>query len=327
MSESIDIKQYKIMFNHFCFSGEIHKLIYVFNNMDTNLVFSDTKFIDDCFSSATFTGKFNIIQQLYTWLPDYNNDNFSKLLIYACENDNSNILDLIISKNPNKTISQMDFEDCILGAIRSGNLDIIKKIIDFYSNHNDDDDIIDLSFADDQPLKIACEFGYFDIVLYLLDNFPNIIISHYYEEPFVFACQSGNFELVKLLFLREPNINISVENNFIIKYIIREELYFESNHKDIILFLVQKKPDIMDSIRLPNEIIEFFNLHGFQFNKHWLDIFINVDDQSNPFQCNICYQNIFDYYVKTPCNHEFCRSCIHQWVEINNICPFCRTSF
>lgn len=329
MNESIDINQYKIMFNRYCFTGELNKLTEIFNIIDINLILSDIEFIDNCFSSATFRGKFDIIQQLYSWFPNFTNNNFTKLFIYACNNFNIDLLDLIISKNPNKTISYTDFEESILAACIKGNLNILKKIIEFYSNQ--DDDPIDLCFDDNQPLKNACEFGNFDIVLYLLDNFPDICISNDNEDSFFLACKSGNFELVKLLFEREPNINISVNNNSIIKHLLQENLYEdeESNFKNIILFLVQNKPDILNSnsIRFPKDIIEFFNLNGFHLNTHWLDIFIKIEDQLNPFQCNICYQNIFDFYIKTPCNHGFCSDCINQWVEINNVCPYCRTAF
>ena len=40
-------------------------------------------------------------------------------------------------------------------------------------------------------------------------------------------------------------------------------------------------------------------------------------------ECVICMQKIKDK-VLTPCNHEFCRECILQWVVKKHNCPLCR---
>lgn len=40
-------------------------------------------------------------------------------------------------------------------------------------------------------------------------------------------------------------------------------------------------------------------------------------------ECVICIQKIKDK-VLTPCNHEFCRECILQWVVKKHNCPLCR---
>ncbi len=39
--------------------------------------------------------------------------------------------------------------------------------------------------------------------------------------------------------------------------------------------------------------------------------------------CVICLQKFKDK-VLTPCNHEFCRECILQWVIKKHSCPLCR---
>lgn len=39
--------------------------------------------------------------------------------------------------------------------------------------------------------------------------------------------------------------------------------------------------------------------------------------------CVICLQKIKDKSI-TPCNHEFCRECILQWVIRKHNCPICR---
>ncbi len=43
-------------------------------------------------------------------------------------------------------------------------------------------------------------------------------------------------------------------------------------------------------------------------------------------QCSTCYEDIEKRqdYVVTGCGHEFCSSCIGQWLERSNTCPSCR---
>ena len=39
--------------------------------------------------------------------------------------------------------------------------------------------------------------------------------------------------------------------------------------------------------------------------------------------CVICLQKMKDKVI-TPCNHQFCRECILQWILKKNNCPICR---
>ena len=39
--------------------------------------------------------------------------------------------------------------------------------------------------------------------------------------------------------------------------------------------------------------------------------------------CVICMQKMKDKVI-TPCNHQFCRECILQWILKKNNCPICR---
>jgi len=41
-------------------------------------------------------------------------------------------------------------------------------------------------------------------------------------------------------------------------------------------------------------------------------------------QCLICWEDITDLHVTT-CNHQFCKSCIDQWLQSHDDCPYCRT--
>ena len=39
--------------------------------------------------------------------------------------------------------------------------------------------------------------------------------------------------------------------------------------------------------------------------------------------CKICYENKKE--VITKCGHEFCMDCLKDWIEIKQICPYCRS--
>tara|TARA_Y100001970_G_scaffold270830_1_gene365254 strand:- start:1039 stop:1416 length:378 start_codon:yes stop_codon:yes gene_type:complete len=40
-------------------------------------------------------------------------------------------------------------------------------------------------------------------------------------------------------------------------------------------------------------------------------------------ECSICMNTIKDKF-QTKCEHNFCKSCLRQWLEKNNSCPLCR---
>ena len=54
-------------------------------------------------------------------------------------------------------------------------------------------------------------------------------------------------------------------------------------------------------------------------------IFIEMTDIENNDECTICLSNESNNeWVKLGCHHIFHRTCISQWLSINNTCPICR---
>lgn len=41
--------------------------------------------------------------------------------------------------------------------------------------------------------------------------------------------------------------------------------------------------------------------------------------------CSICHENKNDI-IQTPCNHNFCKNCICEWLQIKSTCPNCRAN-
>ena len=48
---------------------------------------------------------------------------------------------------------------------------------------------------------------------------------------------------------------------------------------------------------------------------------------SNENICGVCWNNVGENKVRTPCNHIYCTNCFFSWMKINRNCPSCRTSF
>tara|TARA_B100001059_G_C17653544_1_gene485742 strand:+ start:497 stop:859 length:363 start_codon:yes stop_codon:yes gene_type:complete len=49
-------------------------------------------------------------------------------------------------------------------------------------------------------------------------------------------------------------------------------------------------------------------------------------NHNKKLDCSICLSEITNKfnYVKTKCNHTFCKKCINNWTKKNNTCPNCR---
>ena len=54
------------------------------------------------------------------------------------------------------------------------------------------------------------------------------------------------------------------------------------------------------------------------------DIYRNVFYKKSP--CCICLDNITSGHTRLACDHDFHKSCIIKWQEINHTCPLCRES-
>lgn len=54
----------------------------------------------------------------------------------------------------------------------------------------------------------------------------------------------------------------------------------------------------------------------------------NVIGHDESTLCTICLDDNSDnVYVKTSCNHIFCKDCIHKWLSIRHKCPMCKFDF
>ena len=56
---------------------------------------------------------------------------------------------------------------------------------------------------------------------------------------------------------------------------------------------------------------------------------INQTTQPHPptetiYECNICYKNLTNDMVRTPCKHYYCSGCFFRWMRESQTCPNCR---
>ena len=151
----------------------------------------------------------------------------------------------------------------------------------------------------------------------LLQYDPDINTNTRNYLPFRWACINGHIETVKWLISLNPFINISALN---------DDAFFgacSNGMLEIIEFLLKIKPSILKSSKIKTIYprIKMFILNlGYNINI-WID---NIKYSEESIECPICSENI-KKYVETPCRHLFCKSCIEKWMNINNICPFCRS--
>lgn len=57
----------------------------------------------------------------------------------------------------------------------------------------------------------------------------------------------------------------------------------------------------------------------------------NIIDRNNLLvdiiECSICLERVKNTATISECKHEFCKSCLEEWVKKASICPLCRISF
>ena len=86
-----------------------------------------------------------------------------------------------------------------------------------------------------------------------------------------------------------------------------------------------------DNLRFFNEpLIIPQNMPPFHTEEN-LNMELLNDDQLkelNITDCTICFENINNNAIKTPCNHYFHQKCLDEWIVKNiNNCPICRFEF
>lgn len=107
----------------------------------------------------------------------------------------------------------------------------------------------------------ACKSGNFEIVKWVVDNFPEMYSELRYTDAFKNALKSGNIGVVKLLIQKYPNIDIC---NLTFGYSSKETLFTmicENYNRELFEWLTDEFKDIAINSLKPEYISEIFN-HG-----------------------------------------------------------------
>jgi len=311
----------------------------------------------DALRNTCQEGYLHIVKYLFDIINEdiyklFSPDKFLILFQESCKSNNINLVKYIFEKCPNIDISLNDETAFFNAAMRSQskNFEIInyllekKPDIDFLVNdqllfiglfkniHNKYHTIKylmelrpNLNYDYQNYFKISVDFGYLDLIKFLLEKKPDIDISFDNEYAFRTSCMNNDLDIVKYLLEKKPDINIGVYGNESFFDICMNYDRGSEKSEEIIQLLLTMKPDIINCITNSREIDidlkNFLNNLGFNLPINWLDV---IEYSNNPIGCPICF-NEMNEYIETPCKHKFCSECIESWININNICPYCRT--
>ena len=191
---------FDLPFNMACKSGNLKIVKFLIKNGFEPMDDAIGGYIETCINNHTHILKFLIEKNIGVYHNVQNEFN------YACENKFYEIIDILI-KYPaiNDEVMYIDFEHPLKEACKTGNLEIVKLLIDVY----------DVNIMDMLESSEELEYGFFmtafkhkqiEIVKYLLEKgLPVDILNGL---MLIESCKQNNFEFVKMLVEYGANLDI-----------------------------------------------------------------------------------------------------------------------
>ena len=125
-------------------------------------------------------------------------------IIEAVINNNLCFIKKCIDNKINIDISNDRDDSILILAIMNEYIDMIKLIINYISDINDNYNYDFMS-----PLHLACEIGNIEIVQLLLENGADIdVLDNYFMTPLHYASNRNHFKTIKLLIKHKAKINV-----------------------------------------------------------------------------------------------------------------------
>ena len=125
-------------------------------------------------------------------------------IIEAVINNNLCFIKKCIDNKINIDISNDRDDSILILAIMNEYIDMIKLIINYISDINDNYNYDYMS-----PLHLACEIGNIEIVQLLLENGADIdVLDNYFMTPLHYASNRNHFKTIKLLIKHKAKINV-----------------------------------------------------------------------------------------------------------------------
>lgn len=160
-------------------------------------------------------------------------------IIEAVINNNLCFIKKCIDNKINIDISNDRDDSILILAIMNEYIDMIKLIINYISDINDNYNYDFMS-----PLHLACEIGNIEIVQLLLENGADIdVLDNYFMTPLHYASNRNHFKTIKLLIKHKAKINVfdvhdrlpihlTTDQN-ITKYLLKKGSYINSSEYKI----------------------------------------------------------------------------------------------
>ena len=140
---------------------------------------------------------------------DIPKDQFDIALINACDNNNQIYIDILLN---DPRVKYYTGNNCLIKNVCKYGKDVLlAKMLEV------NDRKINLGIENNEPLRLACENGHYNIVQMLLNDKRINLRDHNNDELLVSALKYNHIEIVKLL-LNNRYINPSVNNNNLLIY-------------------------------------------------------------------------------------------------------------
>ena len=292
-----------------CSSGHLD-LVKYFLEVKPDINISMSHNIAIC--SACERGHIEIVKFLLEKI-DKNNILYENLLNSACMSGILDISKYIYELNDS---SSYNFEHIFSNTCMRGNLNIVKWLLEIKPD-------INITSNNCLAFTHACEFGKINVIKFLLEIKPDIYSLYkndFFEIIFSNVCSNGYTDVAKILLELKPNIDFIQNNNVLLKACCNGC----NETVDYLLSLSDEYnyEDILENENIANGEIHMMILNAYlnKINRDWIHTKITND---KTVDCPICTE-IPEIYIKTPCDHKFCESCIKIWLKKNAICPYCR---
>ena len=168
-----------------------------------------------------------------------------------------------------------DLKYTLMDACMYGDMEMVEKI---FRENND----FNHSFDDNVCMKMACLYGYLNIIEFLLDKYVNVCIKYdCIIQCFVIACIGNELQAVQYLYKSYYGMNgwgAVISETIIIA--------FEYGYYDIVDYLIQQVPHILfhtKKYKNYNKLVEYVVSNNLYPDYEWIYIVYNLCEHAKQF--------------------------------------------
>jgi len=198
---------------------------------------------------------------------------FSTFLVYACENENLDLVKLLVEHGANVNLVDENGYSPLISACAYNNSNIAKYLIEHGADINQSfflNTPLNIVYQNGTPLTIACRNGNEDIALCLLEHGANVNDKDRSGcTPISYACKKGNVNIIRFLMnygADESQCQFPFIPSLIIAYEENDEYMIEYYNEQIIKY--NNNVQLCDACAYGNEIIvKYLVEHGVKVNE------------------------------------------------------------